>query len=63
MPIPSDESQIFDKTIYFIRLEEEEQQKQKLQLEKVAADGKLKQLEESVNILEDSNQKVSFIAS
>jgi len=41
------------------RLEQEEQARQKLQLEKVAVDGKLKKLEESVAVHEDSNNKVS----
>jgi len=40
------------------RLETEEQARQKLQLEKVAVDGKLKKLEESVALHEDSNNKV-----
>jgi len=42
------------------RLEQEEQARQKLQLEKVAVDGKLKKLEESVAVHEDSNNKVSI---
>jgi len=41
------------------RLEQEEQARQKLQLEKVAVDGKLKKLEESVAVHEDTNNKVS----
>ena len=40
------------------RLEEEEQARQKLQLEKVAGDSKLKKLEENVALFEDSNAKV-----
>ena len=40
------------------RLEQEEQARQKLQLEKVAVDGKLKKLEEAVAVHEDSNNKV-----
>ena len=40
------------------RLEEEEQGRQKLQLEKVAADGKLKKLEEDLALNEDSNSKL-----
>jgi len=42
------------------RLEQEEQARQKLQLEKVAVDGKLKKLEESVAAHEDTNNKVSI---
>ena len=41
------------------RLEEEEQQRQKLQLEKVAADSKIKSFEEKIAVQEDQNQKVS----
>ena len=40
------------------RLEEEEQARQKLQLERVAADGKLKKLEENLAMQEDTNNKV-----
>ena len=40
------------------RLEEEEQARQKLQLERVAADGKLKKLEETLAVQEDTNNKV-----
>lgn len=40
------------------RLEEEEQARQKLQLEKVAAESKMKKLEEDLAINEDSNQKL-----
>jgi len=43
------------------RLEQEEQARQKLQLEKVAVDGKLKKLEESAAIHEDTNNKVIVI--
>ena len=42
------------------RLEEEEQSRQKLQLEKVAADSKLKKLEEDLAVFEDTNMKVKF---
>ena len=42
------------------RLEQEEQARQKLQLEKVAVDGKLKKMEESVAVQEDTNSKVSI---
>jgi len=45
------------------RLEQEEQARQKLQLEKVAVDGKLKKLEESVAVHEDTNNKVSVTDS
>ena len=40
------------------RLEEEEQSRQKLQLEKVSIDAKLKQFEEKAVALQDSNAKV-----
>ncbi len=39
-------------------MEEEETARQKLQLEKVAADQRLKKIEEHYAALEDSNQKV-----
>jgi myosin protein heavy chain len=42
----------------YVRLEQEEQARQKLQLEKVASDGKLKKLEESLAVFEDTNNKV-----
>ena len=42
------------------RLEQEEQARQKLQLEKVAVDGKLKKLEETAAAHEDTNNKVSI---
>jgi len=45
------------------RLEQEEQARQKLQLEKVAVDGKLKKLEEAVAVHEDTNNKVSVTES
>ena len=43
------------------RLEEEEQARQKLQLERVAADGKLKKLEETLAVQEDTNNKVHLV--
>ena len=43
-----------------VRLEQEEQARQKLQLEKVASDGKMKKLEETVAIFEDTNNKVTL---
>ena len=43
------------------RLEEEEQARQKLQLERVAADGKLKKLEETLAVQEDTNNKVHLL--
>lgn len=43
------------------RLEEEEGARQKLQLEKVTLDSKIKKLEEDFASLEDSNQKVTFL--
>jgi hypothetical protein len=43
---------------YLCRLEAEEQARQKLQLEKVAADAKIKKLEENLAVNEDANIKV-----
>ena len=40
------------------RLEEEESQRQKLQLEKVSADAKMKKLEEDIAIQDDTNSKL-----
>ena len=40
-------------------LEEEEAARQKLQLEKVSAEAKIKKLEEDLTLVEDSNSKVS----
>lgn len=40
------------------RLEEEEQARQKLQLEKVTADSKIRKIEEDLALQEDTNQKV-----
>ncbi len=45
--------------VWLYRLEEEEQARQKLQLEKVAADSKIKKLDEDLAIQEDTNIKVS----
>lgn len=42
------------------RLEEEEGARQKLQLEKVTLDSKIKKIEEDFASLEDSNQKVNL---
>lgn len=48
--------------VLLIRLEEEEAARQKLQLEKVSLDSKIKKIEEEFAVLEDSNQKVgSFL--
>ena len=44
--------------VFTRRLEEEEQSRQKLQLEKVPIDAKLKQFEEKAVALQDSNAKV-----
>ena len=44
--------------IYVHRLEEEERSRQKLQLDRVAADGKLKKMDERFAILDDANAKV-----
>lgn len=41
------------------QLEEEEAARQKLQLEKVQCDARLKKLEEDVALAEDTNQKVT----
>ena len=40
------------------RLEQEEQSRQKIQLEKVACESKIKTLEETVAVQEDTNVKV-----
>ena len=50
-------------TVVMLRLEQEEQARQKLQLEKVAVDGKLKKLEEAAAVHEDSNNKVCMLIS
>ena len=42
----------------FYRLEAEEQARQKLQLEKVTADTKIKKLEETLALNEESNNRV-----
>jgi hypothetical protein len=44
------------------RLEAEEQARQKLQLEKVAADTKIKKLEENLAVNEDANIKVNVFS-
>ena len=44
--------------MFIHRLEEEEAARQKLQLEKVSADAKLKKLEEDIAIQDDSNAKL-----
>lgn len=49
------------KNLLLIRLEEEEAARQKLQLEKVNLDAKIKKIEEEFAILEDSNQKVCLV--
>lgn len=48
----------FHALLCLFRLEEEEQQRQKLQLEKVAADSKIKAIEEKIALTEDQNTKV-----
>lgn len=46
------------------RLEQEEQARQKLQLEKVTSEAKIKKLEEACALQDDANNKVScFISS
>jgi myosin protein heavy chain len=42
-------------------LEEEEQARQKLQLEKVSVDSKAKKIDEALAVAEDSNAKVSLV--
>lgn len=43
------------------QLEEEEAARQKLQLEKVAADSKIKKMEDDILIMEDQNNKLSKV--
>lgn len=43
-------------------MEEEEGARQKLQLEKVSLDAKIKKIEEEFAVLDDSNQKVLLSA-
>ena len=45
------------------RLEMEEQARQKLQLDKVAAESKIKKLEETLAVNEDTSAKVSFFGN
>jgi myosin heavy chain 9/10/11/14 len=49
---------LIEQLCYIYRLEAEEQARQKLQLEKVATDTKVKKLEESLAVHEDANIKV-----
>ena len=51
--------QIKKKILSPFRLEEEESARQKLQLEKVSVDAKIKKLEEDLAIQDDSNQKLN----
>lgn len=44
------------------QLEEEEAARQKLQLEKVAADSKIKKMEDDILIMEDQNNKLSKVS-
>ena len=44
-------------------LEEEEDARQKLQLEKVTCDGKIKKLEDDVLVMEDQNNKLCKVRS
>lgn len=44
------------------QLEEEEAARQKLQLEKVTADGKIKKMEDDILILEDQNNKLNKVS-
>ena len=48
-------------TVLFCRLEMEEQARQKLQLEKVNAESKIKKLEETLALNEDTSAKVSIL--
>lgn len=43
------------------QLEEEEAARQKLQLEKVTADGKIKKMEDDILIMEDQNNKLTKV--
>ena len=52
------QDQLTPAPLFACRLEEEEQARQKLQLEKVAADGKLKKMEEDLALNEDTNAKL-----
>jgi len=45
--------------VYASRLETEEQARQKLQLDKVAAESRIKKLEETLAVNEDTSAKVS----
>lgn len=45
------------------QLEEEEAARQKLQLEKVAADSKIKKMEDDILVMEDQNNKLSKVRS
>lgn len=42
-------------------MEEEEDARQKLQLEKVASEGKIKKLEDDVLVMEDQNNKLQKV--
>lgn len=44
------------------QLEEEEAARQKLQLEKVTADGKIKKMEDDILIMEDQNNKLTKVS-
>ena len=45
-------------TSFYLRLEEEESARQKLHLDKVSADAKMKKLEEDMALLADNHAKV-----
>lgn len=45
------------------QLEEEEAARQKLQLEKVTADGKIKKMEDDILIMEDQNNKLTKVST
>lgn len=45
------------------QLEEEEAARQKLQLEKVTAEGKIKKMEDDILVMEDQNNKLSKVGA
>ena len=48
-------------TVKALRLKQEEQAREKLQLEKVVIDGKMKKLEETIGVKEDTNTKALYL--
>lgn len=49
--------------MFVCSLEEEESARQKLQLEKVTAEAKIKKQEEDLTLMDDSNSKVRFLSN